>query len=178
MMPPCNLKWFIAHPFWVPQKGWSDAIQLRAGDRLQLLNGEYVIIEQVQHEILEAPVTVYNFEVEDFHTYYVGENEILVHNKCFRGRLQDLTGVTDEAIKDMDAHHVFPQKFAKEFKKMNFDYDNAKYGSWIDSSIHRGFSHEYNLDWKHFLKNRNVTIEQTLDFGRMLAQKYGFDILF
>ena len=70
------------HPFWVPQKGWTDAIQLRAGDRLQLLNGEYVIIEQVQHEILEAPVTVYNFEVEDFHTYYVGDTSVLVHNKC------------------------------------------------------------------------------------------------
>ena len=70
------------HPFWVPQKGWTSAIQLRAGDRLQLLNGEYVVIEQVQHEILEAPVMVYNFEVEDFHTYYVGEQSLLVHNTC------------------------------------------------------------------------------------------------
>ena len=70
------------HPFWVPEKGWTDAIQLRAGDRLQLLNGEYVIVEQVQHEILEAPVTVYNFEAEDFHTYYVSDSAILVHNKC------------------------------------------------------------------------------------------------
>lgn len=47
---------------------------------MQLLNGEYVIVEQVQHEILEAPVTVYNFEVEDFHTYYVSDSAILVHN--------------------------------------------------------------------------------------------------
>ncbi len=67
------------HPFWVPQKGWTDAIQLRAGDRLQLLNGEYVIIEQVQHELLESPVTVYNFEVEGFHTYFVGETSVFVH---------------------------------------------------------------------------------------------------
>ena len=70
------------HPFWVPQKGWTDAIDLRAGDRLQLLNGVYVIIEQVQHELLETPVTVYNFEVDDFHTYYVGDTSVLVHNKC------------------------------------------------------------------------------------------------
>ena len=70
------------HPFWVPQKGWTDAIDLRAGDRIQLLNGEYVIIEQVQHELLETPVTVYNFEVEDYHTYYVGDAEVLVHNRC------------------------------------------------------------------------------------------------
>ena len=60
----------------------TSAIQLRADDRLQLLNGKYVIIEQVQHELLETPVTVYNFEVEDFHTYYVTDSAILVHNKC------------------------------------------------------------------------------------------------
>ncbi len=64
------------------EKDWTDAIQLRAGDRLQLLNGEYVIVEQVQHELLESPVTVYNFKVEDFHTYYVSDSAILVHNAC------------------------------------------------------------------------------------------------
>lgn len=72
----------LEHPFYVPQKGWTSAIDLRAGDRLQLLNGEYVVIEQVQHEILECPVTTYNFEVEGFHTYYVGEEPVLVHNQC------------------------------------------------------------------------------------------------
>ena len=36
-----------------------------------------MIIEQVQHELLETPVTVYNFEVEGFHTYYVTESCIL-----------------------------------------------------------------------------------------------------
>ena len=70
------------HSFYSPVKGWTDAIQLKAGDRLQLLNGEYVIIEQVQHELLESPVTVYNFEVKGFHTYFVGETSVLVHNSC------------------------------------------------------------------------------------------------
>ena len=70
------------HPFWVPVKGWTKAIHLKAGDRLQQLNGEYVVVEQVQHELLEDPVFVYNFEVEDFHTYYVGNEPVLVHNKC------------------------------------------------------------------------------------------------
>lgn len=45
-----------------------------------LRNGNYVIIEKVQHEILETPIKVYNFEVEDFHTYYVSSSSILVHN--------------------------------------------------------------------------------------------------
>lgn len=71
-----------SHPFYSPVKGWTNASDLRAGDVLVLQNGNYVIIEEVQHEILESPVKVYNFEVEDFHTYYVGENSVLTHNKC------------------------------------------------------------------------------------------------
>jgi len=47
-----------------------------------MLNGEYVVVEQVQHELLESPETTYNFEVEDFHTYYVGDISVLVHNAC------------------------------------------------------------------------------------------------
>ena len=73
-----------AHPFYSPIKGWIDAIHLRAGDILVLVNGDYVVVEKVQHEILEAPITVYNFQVEDYHTYYVGANCILVHNSCAR----------------------------------------------------------------------------------------------
>ena len=93
------------HPFWVPEKGWTDAIQLRAGDRLQLLNGEYVIVEQVQHEILEAPVTVYNFEVEDFHTYYVSDSSILVHNKCGNnGKIPNNKSQTNHIFRNAPGH--------------------------------------------------------------------------
>ena len=70
------------HPFYVPKKGWTSAIDLRAGDILVMLNGEYVVVEQVQHELLESPETTYNFEVEDYHTYYVGKYSILAHNAC------------------------------------------------------------------------------------------------
>ena len=70
------------HPFYVPKKGWTSAVDLRAGDILVMLNGEYVVVEQVQHELLESSETTYNFEVEDYHTYYVGEKSVLVHNSC------------------------------------------------------------------------------------------------
>lgn len=80
----------VEHPFYVSQKGWVSAIRLRAGDILVLQSGEYVIVEMVQHEILESPITVYNFEVEDFHTYYVGEQSVLVHNACGMNNLRTL----------------------------------------------------------------------------------------
>ena len=70
------------HPFYSPVKGWTEACELRAGDILVTVNGEYVIVENVQHEILESPIKVYNFEVEDFHTYFIAELGVLVHNAC------------------------------------------------------------------------------------------------
>ena len=70
------------HPFYSPVKGWTAACDLRAGDILVLVNGEYVVVEQVQHELLESPIKVYNFEVADFHTYYVSCIGVLVHNLC------------------------------------------------------------------------------------------------
>ena len=40
------------HPFYAPTKGWTEAIHLCAGDKLVNHNGEMVVVEQVQHEIL------------------------------------------------------------------------------------------------------------------------------
>ena len=70
------------HPFYSPVKGWTKSAKLRAGDILVLLNGEYVVVEKIQHEILESPITVYNFQVNDYHTYYVSNAGVLVHNSC------------------------------------------------------------------------------------------------
>lgn len=80
-----------AHPFYSPVKGWTDAVHLRAGDILVLVNGEYVVVEKVQHELLESPVKVYNFQVEDYHTYYVSESGVLVHNTCTKNHGNSLS---------------------------------------------------------------------------------------
>ena len=37
------------------------------------VNGEYVVVEKVQHELLERPINVYNFQVAGDHTYYVSD---------------------------------------------------------------------------------------------------------
>lgn len=47
-----------------------------------LSDGSYGIINSVAVETLESPETTYNFEVEDFHTYYVSDSNVLVHNLC------------------------------------------------------------------------------------------------
>lgn len=47
--------------------------------QLVTLEGSSIIIERIYREQLETPETTYNFEVEDFHTYYVSDVELLVH---------------------------------------------------------------------------------------------------
>ena len=44
------------------------------------MNGEDLIIEDYYLELTEEPVSVYNFQVEDFHTYFVGDCAVWVHN--------------------------------------------------------------------------------------------------
>lgn len=73
------------------------AYHFRAGDKLVRSNGTYVIVEFVQHEILEQPVKVYNFEVDEFHTYHVGENGFWVHNICGKRNTPDQEAVIDLA---------------------------------------------------------------------------------
>ena len=59
---------------------WVSAQNLKFGDKVLLSDGTYGIIQTVKVETLSAPETTYNFEVEDFHTYFVGEQSVCVHN--------------------------------------------------------------------------------------------------
>ncbi len=43
-------------------------------------SGNVLLIEDIYVEYLTEPVKVYNFQVEDYHTYYVGNCAVWVHN--------------------------------------------------------------------------------------------------
>ena len=49
---------------------------------LRLANGENAKVEKLWVEALDEKVPVYNFEVAEYHTYYVSELGVLVHNMC------------------------------------------------------------------------------------------------
>ena len=59
---------------------WVSACKLKAGDKVLLSDGKCGIIVSVKIEELETPEATYNLEVADFHTYYVGEESVCVHN--------------------------------------------------------------------------------------------------
>lgn len=65
------------HPFFVGGE-WLRAHQLKAGMLLTLASGETTSIERV--ELRLERTLVYNFSVENNHTYTVGNHKFLVHN--------------------------------------------------------------------------------------------------
>lgn len=68
------------HPFQVKGKGWLDASELTPGDVVYTKDWCTATVNSVNLLELEEPVEVFNFEVEDCHTYFVGDGLFLVHN--------------------------------------------------------------------------------------------------
>lgn len=66
------------HPFWVDGLGWTAAEFLQPGHRLQLADGSGATVAAVADTGKRQ--SVFNFEVDGFHTYYVGELGVWVHN--------------------------------------------------------------------------------------------------
>lgn len=97
------------HPFWVQDLGWLQARELKAGQRLQLVDDveAYVVRTACALGTAATPsdepiegfgkagrssaavgkrplrTRVFNIELEDFHTYFVGEAGVWVHNERF-----------------------------------------------------------------------------------------------
>jgi hypothetical protein len=71
------------HPFYVKGKGWVPAEKLNIGDVCRSASDTEIIL--VAKRIESEFVPVFNFEVQDTHSYFVGGNgteSVLVHNEC------------------------------------------------------------------------------------------------
>ena len=68
----------IIMEFWIDGKGWIEADELEVGDALFTDDGDFVEVDGIG--VREGSFEVFNFEVEDFNTYFVSEDGVLVHN--------------------------------------------------------------------------------------------------
>lgn len=66
------------HPFWVKGKGWTEVINLQPGDVFETFDGVEASVKYVKSTGYRADV--YNLEIEDFHTYFVGYEGLWAHN--------------------------------------------------------------------------------------------------
>ncbi len=69
-----------AHPFWVNGKGWRMARELEPGMRFHSLQSSVDVTATAE----ASSADVYNLEVADFNTYFVGKSQVLTHDVTIR----------------------------------------------------------------------------------------------
>jgi len=67
------------HPFWVNNR-WKNASQIAEADSVFLFSGYKYVVKR--RTFIDSTAVVYNFTIDQFHTYFVSSNSILVHNSC------------------------------------------------------------------------------------------------
>ncbi|WP_176082423.1 polymorphic toxin-type HINT domain-containing protein, partial [Leptospira alexanderi] len=68
------------HPFWlVNERSWVQVKDLKVGDIVLLKDGSSVPITKISAYSV-SKTSVYNLEIEETHSYYVGKGGVLVHN--------------------------------------------------------------------------------------------------
>lgn len=110
------------HRFWV-ERGWVAAEELLAGNKFLTRNGALATVDTLQPG--SDGTTVYNLEVEGFHTYFVGHRSVWVHNNgCAKGFAQEAAAVpgrvgsrinlSNEGMKHVRSTHLNPSRIANK----------------------------------------------------------------
>ena len=85
-MASCRKHSAYTQHLYVQSRGFIEAGNLLVGDKLISVNGEDLVIVKFFIEETAESVSVYNFQVEDYHTYFVGDCAVWVHNKNCKPR--------------------------------------------------------------------------------------------
>ncbi len=117
-----------SHPFYVVGEGFVEAGELEIGDEVETADGERLFVTDIRYEYLDVPVTVYNFEVADWHTYYVSDEDVLVHNVCHTevSRKQALTQIKRDLGIAKNQHPVSQKMVTLRDKNKNPIVRNGK----------------------------------------------------
>ena len=89
------IKTTTGHLFKVKDKWWTAAINIEKGDYLYSENNEYLEVDKVHVEKNNYPSYVYNLSIDENHNYFVGEEQVLVHNMAnMKSCSQPIEGVS------------------------------------------------------------------------------------
>ena len=167
------------HPFQVKGKGWIDACNLNPNDIVYTKDWNTATVKSVNLLEFGEPVEVFNFEVEDCHTYFVGDGCILVHNKGCGNSYKSLNkgNYRNNALKynktdgqGLVAHHKLPQQFRSQFEARGINIDSPVYMELLDPTNHTAIhSGGYNARWASFFKNNpGATYMEIMKFAGLM----------
>jgi Pretoxin HINT domain/A nuclease family of the HNH/ENDO VII superfamily with conserved AHH len=144
------------HPLWVADQGWKAAGQVQTGDELWTRSGERLAVREIAHK--QGQFTVYNFEVEDLHSYFVGVEGVLGHNMCkfnpdwrssqtwdtsknssiLRGNLGNKVNAGQDAHHVVASTHPRAQRARDLLDRYNIDINGADNGVGLLPGKHHG----------------------------------------
>ena len=167
------------HPFQVKGKGWVDASELAPNDVVYTKDWNTATVKSVNLLELDEPVEVFNFEVEDCHTYFIGKIGVLVHNADCGNSYKSLNkgNYRNNALKynksdgqGLVAHHKLPQQFRTQFEARGINIDSPVYMELLDPTNHTAIhTAGYNPGWSTFFQNNpNATYVDIMKFAGLM----------
>ena len=135
----------VDHPFYVQGRGFIEAGSLLVGDKLISVNGEDLIIEDYHIESAEEPVSVYNFQVDDYHTYFVGDCAVWVHNaECTPKEYIDSVESGETELKtNKQKGNYGEMKMDQYYEGQGYDRVSLDSIESLDDPIHHGIDGVY-----------------------------------
>jgi len=158
------------HPFWsVTDQAWTDAGDLKPGTEVTSPTGTIQTLTKTSRTEHPEGIPVFNFQVDDFHTYFVSEKTsykpILAHNAdCFsanvdfiknaKGKGNNITVKTqkeaEELINKARPEVPLSQTYAKPKQQAGWEVHGAD-----GSGNAPGFDHELpHVKWKDWTKGK------------------------
>ncbi|HEY9060505.1 MAG TPA: polymorphic toxin-type HINT domain-containing protein, partial [Pseudobacteroides sp.] len=127
------------HLFFTDCGWWKAAENLKVGDKILNSKGELKTLIEKRVEMLNEPEKIYNLNVEDFHTYFVGANALLVHNSCGFS-LDDLVRTTGKSFKTLINENLgkIVKINGKRISLPSVPHNNGTAGHWdtmVDKAI-------------------------------------------
>jgi hypothetical protein len=109
---------------------------------------------------------------QKFLKQYILEYE---RGRNYRSEVERILGPPPADGNTYVAHHTLPVANHGALERAGFDTTNPIYGTWVEQSSHSSFSDAYGRAWDTFLQNNpQPSQQQVLDFGRGLANQYGY----
>ncbi|KQS92070.1 polymorphic toxin-type HINT domain-containing protein [Chryseobacterium sp. Leaf394] len=162
------------HPFYVNGQ-FKDAEEIDIGEYLLAQNGKFIKVLSLNY-ILKTE-KVYNFEVEEDHCYFVGEDGVLVLNKCYHTTFFNAFPWLKGKVV---VHHAIEQQVLKRYpgvltKAEIHALDNLRgIPKEINSKLHLS---EIRIEWNKFYKKFDdagiiPTKKQLEDYARAIDKKF------
>jgi len=107
---------------------------------------------------------VYNLDVADFDTYFVGEYGVLVHNVCKLGENMRKSGnYAPNDGKIIMRITYFHKNLEIFFETIGIDVDDPNYGIWVESHEHLKNAFSYNQLWEKEIKKLKALSGKAFD---------------